>query len=234
MFTGIIEKTARVTELAGRARAAVISVENPWPAASGRLPRPGESISVNGACLTVISANDAKISFDVSGETLSRTNLSAARAGESVNLERALRLGDDISGHLVSGHVDAVGRVAGIEREGEFATLAVRVPEALLVYLVPKGSVAVDGISLTIARLEGDSFEAAVIPETLARTTLGRRRAGDAVNIEADMLGKYVVRYLALMSGKGEPGAPGGQAGPGGPGAQASNITMKRLEELGY
>lgn len=213
MFTGIIEKVARVRGAAAGGAAGRISVENPFES----LPAGGESVSVNGACLTVISANEAEISFDVSAETLEKTNLAALRPGARVNLERALKVGGDISGHLVQGHVDATGEVRGLKKTGEFAELSVRLPRELLKYIVPKGSVAVDGVSLTVADIAGDVFTVAVIPETLSRTTIGERRPGDRVNIETDVIGKYVVRYLENLGGaaKGKP------------------ITMKRLEELG-
>jgi len=215
MFTGIVEKVARVTRMAGRGKGATLVIENPWPTS----PETGESISVSGTCLTVVSANEREISFDVSAETLQKTILGSIRPGGKVNLEKALRVGDDISGHFVAGHVDGVGEVIALRRQDAFAELVVRVPEDLAIYLVPKGSVAVDGVSLTIAGLEGASLSIAVIPETLARTTLGDLSAGAKVNIETDMLGKYVVKYLSQM---------------GSADRKSSGLTIKRLEELGF
>jgi riboflavin synthase len=215
LFTGIVDKTARVARLVRRGAAAGLAIENPW----SDLPEPGQSISVSGACLTVVSANEREISFDVSSETLGKTILGAMRPGTTVNLEKALRVGDDISGHFVAGHVDGLGEVAGLKRLAEFAELSVRVPDELAVYLVPRGSVAIDGVSLTIASLEGSAFTVALIPETLTRTTLGSLAAGSKVNIETDMLGKYVVRYLASMGAK----AP-----------KASGLTIERLEQAGF
>jgi len=214
VFTGIIEKTARVTRLAARPSGATLSVTNPWDT----LPGLGESIAVNGACLTVVSANQREISFDVSAETLKKTTFSRLAPGDVANLEKALRLGDDVSGHLVAGHVDGVGDVLALERRADFADLRVRVPDDLAVYLVPKGSVAVDGVSLTIASLSGNEFTVAVIPETLSRTTLGALRPGSRVNMETDMLGKYVIRYMSQL-----------QSAPA-----SSGLTLKRLEELGF
>jgi riboflavin synthase len=215
MFTGIVEKTARIARMASRGNGAVLAIQNPWPTP----PESGESISVSGACLTVVSANEREISFDVSAETLQKTILGSIRPGGKVNLEKALRVSDDISGHFVAGHVDGVGEVTALRRQDAFAELVVRAPEDLAVYLVPKGSVAVDGVSLTIATLKGSAFSIAVIPETLARTTLGELTPGTRVNIETDMLGKYVVKYLSQM---------------GGADRKPSGLTIKRLEELGF
>jgi len=214
MFTGIIETTARIIQLAGRGSGALLVVDNRLAA----MPKSGDSVSVSGACLTVVSANAREISFDVSPETLKRTTFSSARSGDLVNLERSLRIGEEVSGHFVAGHVDGKGEVSSLARSGDFANLSVSVPDELLVYLVPKGSIAVDGVSLTVASLDGNVFAVALIPETLSRTTLGGLSVGDEVNLETDLLGKYVVRYLALMR-------EGGQAG---------GLTLERLEQLGY
>ena len=219
MFTGIIQKTARITRFARRADGAQLSVGNPWAndAQTGQ-GQPGESISVNGACLTVVSANDREISFDISGETLKKTTLREARAGRTVNLERSLKAGQDISGHFVLGHVDGTGLVERLERSGDFAELAASIPAELAVYVVPKGSITVDGVSLTVASLEGDVVTVALIPETLSRTTLGALTAGERVNIETDIIGKYVVRFLST-----------GRSNPAG-----GEVTLERLEEAGF
>ena len=219
MFTGIVKITAPVARFEKRGSGAVLSLENPWKETDpARLPKPGESISVNGACLTVVSANRALISFDISGETLEKTNLSNVSPGRLVNLERALRLGQDISGHFVTGHVDATGRVERLEKFDRFAELSVSVPQELLVYVVAKGSIAVEGVSLTVASVEGNVFTVALIPETLRRTALESLSPGDAVNVETDLLGKYVIRYLSLWK---EPGGPGG-------------LTLERLADAGF
>jgi riboflavin synthase len=156
----------------------------------------GESIAVNGVCLTVDEIGSSDFSADVSPESLRRSNLGDLRPGSRVNLERALRPVDRLGGHFVLGHVDAVGLLASKRSEGEFVVLAVSAPKAVSRYLVEKGSVAVDGVSLTVASLTGDGFTVAAIPHTLERTTLGDKRAGEKVNLEADVLGKYIEKLM--------------------------------------
>lgn len=198
MFTGTIEKTARVISLVRRGPGAILAVENPCKDSDpAGYAKPGESISVNGACLTVVSANASGISFDISPETLEKTTFPAMSAGKRVNLERALRVGQDISGHFVTGHVDGRGRVARFEKSDAFAQLAVAFPKDLDAFIVPKGSIAVNGASLTVASINPDSFSVALIPETLSRTALEDLTVGEEVNIETDMLGKYVIRWLS-------------------------------------
>lgn len=158
----------------------------------------GASIAVNGVCLTVIERTADSLSFDVSDETISRTSFTRLSPGDPVNLERPVTLASRLGGHLVQGHVDGVGEVAVLEPDGAGgARLTVRPPAGLLRYLVEKGSVSVDGVSLTVAALEGDAFAVALIPHTLAATTLGATRVGDAVNLEVDLIAKYVERLLA-------------------------------------
>jgi riboflavin synthase len=156
----------------------------------------GESVAVNGACLTVVSGTADAFRVQAGPETLRRTNLGALREGEPVNLERSLRLGDRLGGHLVTGHIDGLGRVAERIPQGEWETVWFGVPPELAARMVTKGSVAVDGVSLTLVDVTADRFSAALIPHTLAVTTLGRKRAGDAVNIETDLFGKYVWKYM--------------------------------------
>lgn len=160
-------------------------------AGSARL---GDSLAVDGACLTVASLDGDAVVCDLSPETLARTTLGDLRIGARVNLERPLRLGDRVGGHLVGGHVDAVGQVIGKSSQDDWAVYRVRFPGQLAPFLVPKGSVAVDGISLTIAALAERHFEVAVIPYTLRNTTLGEKQTGAQVNLEADLIGKYVAR----------------------------------------
>ena len=156
----------------------------------------GESVAVNGVCLTVAAFRPGAFEADVSTESLVRSNLGELRAGDFVNLERALRPVDRFGGHIVLGHVDATGRLGARRSEGEFQVLTFEAPEGVLRYLVEKGSVAVDGVSLTVSSLGGSGFSVAAIPHTLERTNLATRPVGGRVNLEADILGKYVERLL--------------------------------------
>ena len=156
----------------------------------------GESVAVNGACLTVVERDAESFRFQVGPETLLRTNLGELRPGDRVNLERSLRAGDRLGGHWVQGHVDGVGRVDQRLPEGEWETVWFRCPSELTMQMVPKGSIAVDGISLTVVAVERERFSVALIPHTLAVTTLGVMKPGDAVNLETDILAKYVQRAL--------------------------------------
>jgi riboflavin synthase len=158
----------------------------------------GESISVNGACLTVVSLSDQSFRVDLSPETLSRTNLDHTKKGDKVNLERAIAMGQRIGGHLVQGHVDSVGVVVSLERqEAESTLIRIGAPPEVTAYVVPKGFIAVDGISLTVVDRDASSFSVAVIPYTNQNTVLGQREPGDKVNLEVDILAKYVERILA-------------------------------------
>jgi riboflavin synthase len=159
----------------------------------------GESIAINGACLTVIAKQAPTCRFQVSPETLVRTNLGQLSPGDRVNVERSLRLGDRLGGHIVQGHVDGVGRLAKRERQGDWETVWFTCPEELTAQMIVKGSVAVDGVSLTLVEVLDDRFSVALIPHTLANTTLGFKRPGDPVNLEIDMFGKYIAKYLAML-----------------------------------
>lgn len=156
----------------------------------------GDSISISGCCLTVIAIRDGAFEFEAGLETLSKTSLGDLRAGDSVNLERSLAVGSRLGGHFVQGHVDGTATVGHIDRTGDWVDMWFQTPPELLRLMVPKGSVAVDGISLTVVNLSPDRFSVALIPHTLQVTTLGRRACGDRVNIETDVLGKYVDRLL--------------------------------------
>lgn len=188
MFTGIIEQTGKLVRIGNSS----LEVE----CGLGPL-RVGESISVNGACLTVSSVTEGTLVADLSEETLERTNLGALQEGDAVNLERPLAAGDPLGGHIVQGHVDGVGRVVEARRLAGSVQMTIEVPETLSRYLVEKGSVAVDGVSLTVTLASGNRFSVALVPYTLEATNLGSRRPGDAVNIEADILAKYVERLAA-------------------------------------
>jgi riboflavin synthase len=193
MFTGIVKEVGTVASVEGGDEGVRLVVEAPQTAARVGI---GDSVSLGGCCLTVVAVDGAALSFDAVPETLRRTSLAELVAGASINLEPALAAGEPLGGHVVQGHVDGVGRVVSLEREGEGARLAVEAPAELLRYCVEKGSVAVEGVSLTIAALRDDGFEIALVPHTLAATTLGRLRPGEPVNLEVDVLAKYVERLL--------------------------------------
>ena len=193
MFTGIIQTVGRLEERRPSGSGARLTIATPR-----QLPGlvVGESVAVNGACLTVTSLAAKRFAVDVSPETLRRTTLGGIAGGTRINLERALRLGDRLGGHLVQGHVDGVGRLAAIRSEGDWRAYRFQVPAALAPYIVRKGSIAVDGVSLTVAACGDASFTVALIPHTLAQTTLGDRRPGDRVNLEADVMLKQVAALL--------------------------------------
>lgn len=194
MFTGLVEAAAEVRAIGRRAGGALLDVER--PETFGDVAR-GESISVSGVCLTAVPGAEAGLlRFDVSAETLERSTLGALRPGDSVNLERALVAGGRMGGHVVQGHVDATATVTRRERSGDFWTLGVRLDPSFARYVVEKGSIALDGVSLTVAALGDQELSVAVIPETFRATTLGRRRPGDLLNVEVDVLAKYVERLL--------------------------------------
>jgi riboflavin synthase len=215
VFTGIIETIGTIRRVVRDPNGARVTIGAAAIAGSARL---GDSLAVDGACLTVASLDGDAVVCDLSAETLARTTLGGLRVGARVNLERPLRLGDPVGGHLVGGHVDAVGHVIGRMPQGEGTVYRIRFPDHLAPYLVPKGSVAVDGISLTVAALAGRHFEVAVIPYTLRVTTLGEKPVGGQVNLEADLIGKYVAR---LTAGR-EPSHP------------ASGVTLSVLKEHGF
>jgi riboflavin synthase alpha subunit len=194
MFTGLVEALGRVgaveTVGSGRRLRVAVPEEPAW-----RLEL-GESVAVSGVCLTVVEAGPGRLSFDLAEETLRVTTLGELGAGDPVNLERPLRFDGRLGGHLVLGHVDGIGKVTGIRPEGDGVWLEVEAPRGLRPLLIPKGSVTVDGVSLTVAGLEESVFAVALIPHTLAVTTLGRRRTGDPVNLEMDVIGKYVRGFM--------------------------------------
>lgn len=193
VFTGIVEAKGRVVEV-GRRGELVKLVISPEVALTD--VGVGDSICVNGACLTVTAVTKGGWEADCTPETLRRSTLGSLNPGDEVNLERALRLGGQIGGHLVTGHVDGQGYVTEVRRGGGSLTMSIRIPADILPYIVEKGSVAVDGVSLTVSGVQGDQFEVAIIPYTADKTTLGKRRVGDRVNIEVDIIGKYVRRFL--------------------------------------
>ena len=193
MFTGIVEDVGRVVRSEELAAGRRLWVATSLPVASFAM---GESIAIAGACMTVVATASGRFAVDVSAESLRRSTLGDLADGDGVNLERAMQLGDRVGGHMVSGHVDGTGSVRSIAPEGESSIFTFGVDPSLMPMMVEKGSVAVDGISLTCFHCLGDSFDVAVIPHTLSVTTLGRRAVGAHVNIEVDVMGKYVARLV--------------------------------------
>lgn len=210
MFTGLIEEIGTVRNLT-RGTVGRLTIAAPAIAAGAQV---GDSIAVNGACLTVTSIAEGELTFDAVPETFSRTTLGELRPGDRVNLESSLKAGEPIGGHFVQGHVDGVGTVLTSRVLGESRVMRINAPGDMLRYVVEKGSIAVDGVSLTVASCDGMGFTVAVIPHTLESTTLSMKQPGDRVNLEADVLGKYVERMLSRM--------------------QASGVTEELLRDAGF
>ena len=201
MFTGLIEEIGKVVRMGKAGAAARLTVSAGFPPDEIRI---GDSIAVNGACLTVVEKNGGSFTFDASPETISRTAFRQLRNGSPVNLERALRFSDRLDGHLVAGHVDCVGVIVERRETSGNIVLSFRIPCEFMRYLAEKGSVAIDGVSLTVNAVGEDTFSVNIIPLTSSRTTLTTKKAGDEVNIETDMLCKYVERLLGLRNEKTE------------------------------
>jgi len=211
MFTGIIEDKGKIlrADVRGQGRRLILRV--PPHLTDLQL---GDSINVNGACLTVVEKTGDSMAVDVSSETLEKTTFREVREGDEVNLELAMRLSDRLGGHIVTGHVDAVGTLVERRSEREFVHLKIQVPKSVSRYVVAKGSIAVDGISLTVNACDGDEIQMTLIPYTLEKTTLINKRVGDRVNLEADVLGKYVEK---LMEGR-----------------ESGKVTLSFLREHGF
>lgn len=193
MFTGIVEATGDVLKIEGGG-----GDRRMWIRSNALVGREvGASVAVDGTCLTVVDRDDDVCVFDVSAESLARTTLGARQTGDVVNVETPLRAGDELGGHIVQGHVDGVGRIRSVTDDGEGRRVRVEIDPTLMRYLVEKGSVTVDGVSLTITAMDDRSFEVALVPHTLSVTTLGRVEAGREVNIEVDVLAKYIERMAA-------------------------------------
>jgi riboflavin synthase len=193
MFTGLVQSIAKVAAVEPEPSGVTLVIAAADVAAHSQV---GDSIAINGCCLTLVAIDDYRLSFQAGEETLSRTNLGELAVGDMVNVEQSLRAGDPIGGHYVTGHVDAVGTVDARHDDADWCTMWFGAPEAQLVQMASKGSIAVDGVSLTLVNVESDRFSVALIPHTLSLTTLGRRKMGDRVNIETDVLAKYVQRQL--------------------------------------
>ena len=216
MFTGLIESIGTVRSLQRRGASATLAVDLGVLTDNMAI---GDSVAINGACLTVTQFDRQVGQFDVSRETLDHTNLGSLRPGSKVNLERALQVGARLGGHMVQGHVDGLGQVADLKQEQAFMRISFTAPDPLLVQVVPKGSIAVNGVSLTVAERDEKGFSVAVIPETLRATTLAQARAGDSVNLETDIVVKSIQQYLNTMVGNDSPG---------------TGLTLDKLRQLGF
>lgn len=212
MFTGLIEDTGRITAIERRGTAAVLTLTTALPVPEIAI---GDSVAVNGACLTVTAKSGTTLTFDVSPETLASTTFRGLRSGSSVNLERALRLGQRMGGHIVTGHIDCIGRLARSSETSGNRVLEFTLPAENARYLIPKGSVAINGISLTVNRVTASGFSVNIIPLTQVATTLSDLMVGDEVNIETDIIGKYVERLTQ-------------------PWSSANGLSMKSLAENGF
>ncbi len=207
MFTGIIEGLGTVAKIETSERGKKFTFKTDFPLAQMKI---GDSIDVSGVCLTVVMIKDRLFAADASPETLAKTTLGAAKIGERVNLERALRLSDRLGGHLVSGHIDGLGWITQRKTTANAILISIEIPVRLSKYIIPKGSIAVDGTSLTVNDCQGRRFEVSIIPHTAQLTTIGLKKERDWVNIETDMIGKYVERFLKSDHGtEGRPEATG-------------------------
>ncbi len=221
MFTGLVESIGRVAWVRRTGDGATVRVEAPFASELAR----GESVSVNGVCQTVVRSDRSGFEVDVVRQTLSVTTIGSLRGGGKVNLERALRLGDRLGGHMVAGHVDGVARVTALRRDADGTRLTFELPPDLSRHVVARGSIAVDGVSLTVAEVSGATVTVALIPETLRATVAGTYGPGTRVNVETDLLVKHQEKLLGGGASGGRPDAPG--EGGGG-------LTEKRLRELGF
>ncbi|MBO6206087.1 MAG: riboflavin synthase [Lachnospiraceae bacterium] len=212
MFTGIIEETGSVARVLQGGTSGEIRINASYVLEGTKL---GDSIAVNGVCLTVTGLYDDGFTADVMPETLRRSNLGMLRSGDRVNLERAMAADGRFGGHIVSGHIDGTGEIASLRNEGNAVWVRIRAKEEILALIVEKGSITIDGISLTVATLGSDYFEVSIIPHTGAQTTLLKKKAGDKVNLENDIIGKYVQRLLEKST-------------------QSSGITESFLAEHGF
>ncbi|MHC4120996.1 MAG: riboflavin synthase [Planctomycetota bacterium] len=213
MFTGLVETICAVRSIRSTGGSTLLDVDLGEIAVDSKI---GDSIAINGVCLTVTRIEGATASFDVSAETLAKSTLGKLRPASQVNIERAMKATDRFGGHFVQGHIDGTATIKAIDKLGDFADFSFTAESDLVDSMVVKGSVAVDGVSLTIANIEQNGFRIAIIPETLRRTTLGKARTGDCVNIETDIIVKTVKRQLENILPKAEP------------------LTAERLRQLGF
>jgi riboflavin synthase len=201
MFTGLVEALAEVIEVRPEPPGVRLVISSAQIPDTGDVVQLGDSIALNGCCLTVVAINSDALEFQAGEETLSRTNLGRLKRGSSVNVERSLRLSDRLGGHFVTGHIDGQGKLASRKDSGDWSEFWFEAPAELMLQMVSKGSITVDGVSLTLVGVESNRFSVALIPHTLGATTLGKLQPGDAVNLETDVLAKYVQRQLRATSG---------------------------------
>ena len=213
MFTGLIEAVCRVKSVNRKGASMELTVDLGKSAGQVKI---GDSVAINGACLTVTRVNGQLANFDVSGETLAKSTLGELVGGSEVNVELAMKAGERFGGHFVQGHIDGIGAIRAIEKQGEFANVKFAAPAELLGQMIVKGSVAVDGISLTVAEMDAEGFSAAVIPKTLEATMLGKVKAGDKVNIETDIVVKTIKKQMENIVGTNQ------------------GLTVEKLKELGF
>lgn len=218
MFTGLILELGEVVALEKRNEGARLSLQGREVIRAAAL---GDSIAINGVCLTVVELSGGSAAFDVSYETLRSTNLGALKKGDRVNLEPSLRPESKLGGHFVTGHVEDVGKIRSGTRAGNAVGIEIECPESVLKFLVEKGSVAVDGISLTVVKVLKDAFTVVIIPHTAGLTTIGIKRVGDTVNLEPDILAKYVARFLSGVQG-------------GNPAGEGDRSLLSALEKSGF
>lgn len=218
MFTGLVEELGKIKSITKGTKSARLTIEGRVVLQDVKL---GDSIAVNGTCLTVVEYTQRSFTADVMPETVRSTVLAELKPGDVVNLERTLRLGDRLGGHIVSGHVDGVGVIRSKERSDNAIVVTVEAPPQVMRYIIAKGSIAIDGTSLTIVDYGADWFSVSLIPHTASLTTVGLKEVGSKVNLEADVLGKYVAKLLGLQSGDEKKQAPSG-------------LTMEFLQQHGF
>jgi len=220
MFTGIIEGLGTITSIQSSGQGSSFSLNAEFDLGDTKI---GDSIAVNGACLTAVKVEGSRFKVDVAPETLSLTNLGHAKVGERVNVERALSLSGRLDGHLVSGHIDGTGTIKSRQNIGNAIIVSFNIPESMTRYMIRKGSVAVDGISLTINDCQSNSFDVSIIPHTAGLTTVGFKKKGETVNIETDMIGKYVERFIQKNS-----------TGTEAPASKKTKIDIEFLAKTGF
>lgn len=215
MFTGIVEEIGTIRKMRPGPHSMILEIGADTVLDGTRV---GDSIAVNGICLTVTSRNPGSFTVDVMHETLDRSSLSRMTSGSRVNLERAMRAGGRFGGHIVSGHIDSTGQIIGIQKDDNAVWFQIQADPEVMRYVVEKGSIAIDGISLTVAKVQEDSFSVSIIPHTISQTILGERKTGDLVNLETDIIGKYVEKMLTRPAAQ----------------KKDSGITMELLAQYGF